>query len=119
MLDAAVNMAGRCQCGCGEKTVVVKKTSRRDGYAAGEFRRFVKGHYSKTRPRVGVETRKDGYRLLFKPDNERSNKRGYILEHVFIAQQALGKILPRNAVVHHFSKKITESNDVSFSTRYI
>lgn len=36
--------AGLCQCGCGERTPLASKTSRRDGWRAGEPLRFVHGH---------------------------------------------------------------------------
>lgn len=38
---------GYCQCGCGEKTIVSPKSSRRHGFTKGEPRRFVLGHNSR------------------------------------------------------------------------
>ena len=35
---------GHCQCGCGQKTTIAKKTSRRQGHVKGEPVRFLTGH---------------------------------------------------------------------------
>lgn len=41
---------GLCQCGCGGKTEVAVRTSRRDGDVKGEPRRFIRGHHRRKRP---------------------------------------------------------------------
>jgi len=56
--------------------------------------RFAKGHRS-SKPRVKGKL----YWLALKPDHPRATK--YVLEHLLVAEKALGKFLPRNAVVHH------------------
>lgn len=40
---------GYCHCGCGEKTKVSPHTDRHNGWVGGEPRRFVNGHYARTR----------------------------------------------------------------------
>ena len=50
----------------------------------------------------GLSTgRGDGYVDIFIPSHHRAHGHGYVFEHTLIAEQALGKPLPREAVIHH------------------
>lgn len=40
-------------------------------------------------------------KLILKHAHPRANPNGYIFEHILIAEKALGKNLPKKAVVHH------------------
>lgn len=42
-----------------------------------------------------------GYRLVSSPGHPRADSKGRVLEHVLVAERALGKPLPRGAEVHH------------------
>ena len=42
-----------------------------------------------------------GYVYLWKPSHPRATSTGYVLEHRVIAERALGKFLPVDAIVHH------------------
>ncbi len=42
-----------------------------------------------------------GVILSFNPDHHRADKDGYVRKHILIAEEALGKLLPLKAVVHH------------------
>ena len=47
-----------------------------------------------------------GYIIKYAPEHSRSNKTGYVFEHILIAERILGKRLPEGAVIHHpFGKK--------------
>lgn len=94
-----MNQEGLCACGCGERT---KPSSRRPG----EMNRFVRGHNS----RVAHPNYKGGrvttafgggYVGVLMPDHPRANTTGYVLEHVLVAEVALGRHLPEGVQVHH------------------
>lgn len=42
-----------------------------------------------------------GYIHIYSPGHHRANQRGYVREHLMIAEEALGKKLPDGAEVHH------------------
>lgn len=42
-----------------------------------------------------------GYRLVYAPDHPRASSKGYALEHIVMAEQALGRPLPAGVQVHH------------------
>ncbi len=82
-------MAGvkQCECGCGAFTTRVKQ--REGEYHAGDYRRFVRGHYRRLWPTKG-------YAEAAKQDGGRR-----IQVHRLRAERALGRPLPLDAVVHH------------------
>lgn len=43
----------------------------------------------------------DGYRRILIPGHPRANIRGYVSEHILIAERVLGRPLPAAVVVHH------------------
>ena len=86
-----------CACGCGERTNIDQKT--------GDPYRFVRYHHNrgKHNPRYGGGRIPNGYGYAQLKDrgHPRANARGYVLEHVVVAERALGKPLPVGAEVHH------------------
>lgn len=42
-----------------------------------------------------------GYPIVYQPDHPRAGPNGYVLEHILIAECALGRALPLGAEVHH------------------
>ncbi len=67
-----------CQCGCG---------------SVGEF-------WSN----AAYVTYQDGYRMIKRHGHRRADSRGYVMEHILIAEKALGHELPKDAVVHHHNE---------------
>lgn len=42
-----------------------------------------------------------GYRMVLMPEHPRAEITGYVREHILLAEKALGKPLPVQAIVHH------------------
>jgi hypothetical protein len=74
---------GFCACGCGQRTPLATVTRTERGQIIGRPIRFIHGH--------------NGLKHGNAPYRQRGRKR----EHVVIAEQALGKPLPKGACVHH------------------
>jgi hypothetical protein len=98
-----------CECGCGEKTNIIKKTCISQGRMKGALSRFKRGHHtaidakgSKNKHwKGGRSITKDGYIRLCGIPHLRTKLNGYIGEHVLIAEKILGKPIYGDIVVHH------------------
>ena len=50
-----------------------------------------------------IKTRPDGYKALYYPDYPHANNDGYVMEHVYIMEQHIGRLLEDNECVHHIN----------------
>jgi hypothetical protein len=92
---------GLCECGCGGAAPIAKVSDAFHGRVKGEPVRFIKWHSGRGRKPgnwKGGSISHGGYVAL----NEDGRR---IFEHRDIAEKALGKPLPPNAVVHHHGKE--------------
>lgn len=97
---------GYCACGCGGKTTVPTKNQKFHNRVKGRPLKFIHGHNGKGAMnghwKGGKHHLKDSmYTLTQKREHPKSNKYGYMFEHILIAENALGKNLPEKAIVHH------------------
>lgn len=99
---------GYCQCGCGGKTPISRRTYAAKKYIKGQPRRFIPGHH--TRGNYGLLNNNwhggkrksgNGYVLILMPNHPRAHKNGCIFEHIAVCERALGKVLPQGAIPHH------------------
>jgi hypothetical protein len=78
-----------CECGCGQPTKIAPQSHTRDGFVLGQPRRFIAGHHSRVRPAKDYPTALPSVLSRTR------------LVHRQRAERALGRVLPRTAVVHH------------------
>lgn len=57
------------------------------------------------------KTRK-GYVEVLKPDHPRADSCGYVMEHIYVFEQATGIKVPKNCVIHHLDGN-KQNNDIS------
>jgi HNH endonuclease len=88
-----------CECGCG---AVIQGYDKRHGLN----RRFKSGHNSKlalnNRWKGGVRM-SNGYRMIRMPEHARADKNGYVLEHIMVLEQKLGRSLLPDEHTHHLN----------------
>jgi len=95
-----------CRCACGREAVIPGAKLR-----GGEYKSCGCKNPSHERgpksPRWsgGKWTSAAGYRYLTKPQHPNANARGYILEHVFVMSEKIGRPLRRGESVHHKNGK--------------
>lgn len=53
--------------------------------------------------RGGVKKTKKGYRMVLCPGHHRADRRGYVLEHIYVWEKESGIPLPDNCCVHHLN----------------
>jgi len=88
---------GKCGCGCGQQTTIIKQTSVKRGLRKGQPHRFVVGHNTRKYPtptKYQNANAKSRVHPFLRPGNQ-------IGQHVIIAERALEKRLPLGALVHH------------------
>lgn len=94
---------GYCHCGCGQKTNISKRNSTRGGHKKGEPFKFLHHHHG--RKPWEPDLSHHGYKIISMPHHPRKNKADHLMEHVLIAEKALGKFLSPGVEVHHFPSK--------------
>jgi hypothetical protein len=92
---------GLCQCGCGQQTKMETRGSNK-----GNPREYVRWHHVWRNGHGlrwnGGKTNHTpyGYIKAWAPNHPRAHD-GYVLEHILVAEKALGHLLPDKAEVHH------------------
>lgn len=94
-----------CECGCGKLAGTYAFTYRKSGHVRGKPRRFITGHHTKGmrhwRWNNRTTTTSCGYKKVKVKDHPRADTRGYVCEHILIAERVLGRHLLRRESVHH------------------
>jgi hypothetical protein len=108
--DGEVQARGWCWCGCRTPTPLAKHTNKRRGDVCGQPTRYVLGHGPIRRGpenpswKGGRYIAVSGYVCIKHPEHPRANPRGYVLEHLIVAERALGHALSARARVHHVNE---------------
>lgn len=99
---------GFCQCGCGQKTPIAKRTRHDLGHIRNTPTKYMRGHNGHdfkgpNSPvwKGGIVKHSSGYLMVKMLGHPRANQEGYIWQHTLVAEKILGKFLPPKAVVHH------------------
>ena len=104
---------GICQCGCGRETNVPQKNNKSTGAVKGKPNSFVHGHNNggeRSPNWNGGRTTNSFYVRVTMPNHPRADHNGYVLEHILIAEKALGKPLPPGSQVHHHNEIKTDNS---------
>ena len=121
-MELAKQNTGLCGCGCGQRTRISTDTDHANGHVKGFPVRFIVGHYAKkeeVRAALGDERRYGrkivdaGYVYVYLPDHPHANADGYVAEHVVVASRALGKRLPKGAIVHHVNENREDNQNTN------
>lgn len=103
-------MDGLCECGCGEKTTISPKTSKREGVVAGQPRRFCYGHQNRRFIKLHDKAPERGqfihagYVYVIAPEEHprKTNKR-YIKRSRLVMEDIIGRYLEKHEQVHHIN----------------
>jgi len=97
-----------CACGCGHLTNIAKQNHADRGIKKGDHYTVIRGH--------GVSVGRDkrfivhGKYVMTKASaHPKANARGYVYEHILVAEKALGTHLPNIACVHHVNEDGTDN----------
>jgi hypothetical protein len=101
-----------CECGCGQPTKLATRSRTSTGMVKGQPQRYIAGHQGKAnkgkvpsgpahRSWNGGRSSSAPYEFIRCSGHPRADSRGYVQEHVLLAEAALEKYLPHTAEVHH------------------
>ena len=50
---------------------------------------------------TGKYINSSGYRFIYKPEHPKTDKDGYVLEHILVMEKAIGRYLEKDELIHH------------------
>lgn len=76
------------------------------GYCGAHYNRWKKGidmrlPVKKHNMDKGARKTSQGYIIIFRPNHENSDKRGYVFEHTFVMSEHMGRPMKNGEAVHH------------------
>lgn len=101
---------GMCACGCGRRAPLAATSNLSRGNLAGHPQKFIRGHTLRPLPgeanpawKGGRKAGPSGYIAAYAPGHPRATK-NYVLEHLLVAERALGRLLRGSEEVHHVDR---------------
>ena len=87
------------------KESLLKMSKAKKGKTVSESSRKKMSEAKKIKGIGHKKKRADGYISIYFPDHPRSNKDGYIMEHILVAESVLGRWIAEDEIVHHINHK--------------
>lgn len=107
-----------CACGCGEPAAIAKYTNNRRGHIKGFPMLMAAGHRLKQADSPnwngGKIKKLNGYICVLRPEHPRADSKGYVYEHILMAEDAIGKPLPLGSEVHHRNEIKSDNRNDNF-----
>lgn len=107
-----------CECGCGQTTKIATRSYSCYGIVKGAPLRFIKHHFQPLAKgedhynwHGGKHTGTRGYKFITCHGHPRADRSGYVLEHVIVAEKALGRFLPESVKVHHVNERTHDNSN--------
>ena len=107
---------GYCHCGCGNKTNLKPGNNVSIGMIKDEPYDYLQYHFNniakgKSHPSWtgGKHKLSNGYIVIHYPTHPRVDARGYVYEHILVAENKIGEYLSDGMVVHHINEIKTDN----------
>ena len=102
--------SGICECGCGQKTSIVKHLSdiKRRRFTGHPYP-YAKGHSpiksgsDSHKWKGGRHVHKRGYVYIYSPNHPKKNSYHYVYEHRLVMEKHIGRYLSENEIIHHIN----------------
>lgn len=111
--ESGKHMVWECRCDCGA-VCFVKAGNLNSGNTTSCGCQSSRLKFTgSTNPKWngGRTVNKDGYVFVLTHGHPRANDGHYVLEHIIVAEKALGQLLPLNAVVHHVNEQKSDNRN--------
>lgn len=106
-----MNKSGMCKCGCGGVTRIATRNDTKAKQVKGEHLDYLKGH---TKYNGGKCTHSKGYAMTKYPQHHRADKRGYVFDHIIIAESmVVHRPITKEECVHHLDGDKKNNNPLN------
>ena len=83
-------------------TAICKK-ARKLGLKRTKETAFINRSIAKKSGRKSITYTSKGYRQLYMPEHPKADKKGYVMEHIYVFEKCTGIKVPPNCCVHHLN----------------
>lgn len=89
----------------GKTLLAIYKKARKFGFYKSKEVEFLNRSEARKLPNENHKKSKTkkGYVMVYRPNHERSDKNGRVMEHIVVFEESTGIKVPRNCVIHHLN----------------